>query len=878
MSSKEVGMNPIHKLAMSNIYASTIEDKQYYFKLVNTTTGGSMCTNKVKIYGSIVKTLPDLTSLFSVYVIGDIYPEMLNLKSQYKPWFRDVWTNFQADANDRKYTFQIYNDNGLTYPSDKVYYSFINETTLAIAIKRDVGLVDKFGYGDNIYLKVFSNLWHESVEFNNLPNPIGVYSKTFVTSGAIDRAYIMSYITGLIANGGDVIIHVNGAYAKTVPATPLAGTIVDVLYDQSIVGKTTYPISGLYTFKSELDDVTKLSLFRDEFLDKIRFKDTLEMYITDGLDLYGTTGLYFYKHRDKSVRNITNKDYSINGMYLENQVQYLNRLTKSEGKEKYLDIYTRRTNVQKPLTYASIKLHELYKLTINQLRELMNNNVYTDEIYRIETLEASDYFKVMNSNNPSEITLELATRAVGYNGVTKYLGDSPVEVDPLNTPIVVPTLYRNEFVAYEYGSMGELTNIIQSSGSTYTPLNPNTTVVSFRVGQLSQTPQLLLNNNQSTNLLYSDYYVLEVGWQSNNLDNNYIDITNDPSKVSVANGVITVTLPSNKKARIVYISNAICYTSMIDRTTSDFRITLNLQEDRADGNGVTTKPLTYTPEEIEVYLNKRRLTYGLDYTLTLPYINIYNREFIDYSVFNQVVDIRFNGWTDSVSNLNKREIRGFINNGVLTRNRVYDVIDDKVINIFVDGGIVLKEDVLFAESDTTSRPNDPLNGKPYTIFEPLIPIESLTPVPTLELERINFIRNQALSDVYSLVNPEDTVNLTQNIVSKYKIYSPLLNMITNDLLSGYIPTTDYIHPVYGTLDYPLMKLVTLLTDVRYSEYVDRDPVKLDIDLDIVDLRVHNQENPVNVSQVQYAFIDNILSYLNPKNGHKVILTNSFNVV
>ena len=263
------------------------------------------------------------------------------------------------------------------------------------------------------------------------------------------------------AKGGDVFIYVNGLWTDAVNLNIPDYSYVEIVYDQSVLSRERFNLEGLHTFDSIKDDKLKYILYRQKLVDKIQYFDDTEVYINDKSTFYGK-GLFFYKHKDHSMRNVTDKDFSLNSAYVNTTALRLGELTVPGFTDKEIVLYTRKSGRDMDLVYSAMKLHEFYKLPQDVQFNVLTDNGHAVDILRAEYLENSFYFDVANAAKISDVTPELAIKAVGYNGITHYLADTPVVAN--TTSIAVPELYQWRSTAFEYDQNG-----LYRSGRIQTP-------------------------------------------------------------------------------------------------------------------------------------------------------------------------------------------------------------------------------------------------------------------------------------------------------------------------------------------------------------------------------------------------------------------------
>ena len=69
---------------------------------------------------------------------------------------------------------------------------------------------------------------------------------------------------------------------------------------------------------------------------------------------------------------------------------------------------------------------------------------------------------------------------------------------------------------------------------------------------------------------------------------------------------------------------------------------------------------------------------------------------------------------------------GFIINGVMSRNSIFDIRDDKVIMIAIEGSMRTRDDLTFTENLPIINVPTARNGAPYVIKDVIVPLRDST--------------------------------------------------------------------------------------------------------------------------------------------------------
>ena len=855
-------MNKIQKFALDNIYCAPGQDQQFSFSLVRVNNVNQPALNSVNVY-NVTKRLPNVQYRYHVFVIGNLNPLFLNLLRQGKDWFRDSWVKVSEDMVARNYVLKIYDDAGVMFPREFIYYSFIDENSIVIALEFEQALKNVINVNSFKYMHVYSNSYFDSSEFLALPVKLGIrHSGQYVFSNA-DKLNMQNTLQGYEANGGKALVYVNGLYTDSLNLNIPNNSYVEFIYDQSIISKEKFLINDLRTFDSTKDNKVKYLLFRNNIIDEIQYKDDTEIYISNDNELV-TKGVFFYQHQDHAVRNVTDKDFSLYTSFVNNAAQTVTNLTTGAIQDKIIVLYTRKAGVTRDLVYSSLKLHELYKLPQNVELDVMCSNGYTLTELRAETLENSDYFKVASLNGIKNLSVDLSVGALGYSGAAYYFANTPTRIEAGDNSVDVPVLYQEDSLAFEYDSQGKMLGHYATSGPVYLTNNATTRYVEFLYGRTPLNYGSLLANDGSTTLLHSEYRVVSAYFNGVNRIANWEDITNDTNRCNVVGNTLNITDSDNYKAKVIYLNQPNVYDIQVDISDGMMYIPLTVTEDR--GTGMQLFPADVPFSNIELYLNGNKLVPNLDFFINFPYVSITNKEHLDYSSVIQNVHIRMYGFTLDKDKINSQEKTGFVNHGVLLRNNSFDIRDDKVMSVYIKGKLHNRSNITYAEEDNTVRLTNPINGHPYVIKEPFIALKTITDKDTLPLFDLNVETNKKVSDLFNVVFPEPDINEFNVISDHYYIFSPTLSKIINDLID------ENIAPSLYTTPYNDGTIVSLLDESPYKELLALDPIRHGLPFDgnqLVEVHPHLGNAVINLNLFQYRFITNIIRVITNNHSEKI---------
>ena len=263
-------MNKLQKFALENIYCAPGQDQQFSFSLVRVNKVSQPLTSVVSVY-NVTKRLPNANYRYHVFVLGNVNPNLLNLLRQGKDWYKDVWIKASDDMVARNYLFKIYNDKGVVFPRQHIYYSFIDENSIIFALEFEYTLRQSFDVDSFKYIHVYSNSYFDSAEYLGYPVRNGIqYDMNFVFDNA-DKVSLQNQILNWKYAGGEAIVYVNGYYTDSLNLNIPYNSYIEVVYDQSIISKEKFTIGDLRTFESTKDDKLKYLVFRDNIINSLKY-------------------------------------------------------------------------------------------------------------------------------------------------------------------------------------------------------------------------------------------------------------------------------------------------------------------------------------------------------------------------------------------------------------------------------------------------------------------------------------------------------------------------------------------------------------------------------------------------------------------------------
>jgi hypothetical protein len=831
--------------AYRNVWCTPEQDTQVILEMAKITPIGGVKNIHKVMWRNIA--LPDQTSTWHIYQIGQVHPLILGLFPK-----TSVWVSFAETSNRQKMICDVYNSEGVQLPRVETFYMYNNDRNLIVAVKKNNRIPFNFN-NDEIFLRVYSNEFFNTQRAHNTDDFIHVEGGRFTSTQ--DILDLQTEYNNYIPLEGQVYAFVNGLKVDSIDLiTCQIGDVAEFVYDSSIYKVVDFVVEDLLTFESILDLKRKYLLhYSGADNGTIDYQDDIDVFILRDTGSSRHKGLFYHKNNVDSFRSLTHRDYSVTVPYVISYKQKIQSLVPENdvvtNEQLYVRLHIRKSGYQRNLVFENNRIHELYKLSDENIVKAMLGIDSTVKVWRAEELENSGYTRVMRSYG-RDITNQMVEDAYGYNAISFISGNTPSEIYNFsaNNVVDVPYVLQKGCTAYEYNEDGDLLEWhYHPTGIRYTCQNPNTRRVELIAGRGEQ----LLNEVYGfTSTPYSrelDFRIYQCRRVSGLPDNNFIDVTNDSTKYSVDNGRI-VWLEQNPVfyPMVRFNSSFLAYDTEVSMDSGELKITLAHLQRR--GSQVSNWIMQVPMGELDVFLNGKSLIRNLDYVYKFPEIYIINKtHLIDPLNQTQDVHIRFTGFCDPNKNLRERTDAGFIYHGVLSDNFKYDIRDDKVLRITVDGQLKTRDDLVFSEFHSGVSILDPLNGKPYQIKDIVVPLRGIASSDTYTLREKSEEIDDTVSDYLSLKIPQPPRPAFSAIPNRYPVFSPFLSKILHDLVEGRLIIQDKIHTK--------QEVLTICNSYEYLLKFDPTQEEQRVNDSYVIIHPHALDVVMGVPLNTYRFID-----------------------
>lgn len=714
--------------------------------------------------------LPDQSRTYHVFAIGALFPEAVGVLT-----YSNAWRLISEACNDTNTLIALYNSDGVRFPATQAYYRFTEDQMLVIAVPVLSRLPTKFGT-EALYLRFYTNAFFNSTRANHSTQYLRV--RGIIPTSTAQISALGNEINSLSTLPGRVFCFINGMLrAKINIANAVVGDVLEYIYDGSVRDIVDFPVSGLQSYLSVMDALHKYFIHPAKALDTVKtiqYLDDVEFFLINPENATTFTGVYYHFNNEDSIRMVTHRDYGL-------PYNYVDALARARGwtdlSKLTIRLVRKHSGYERSLIHDAHRIAELYKLTDQQIVDVVVNNPEV-ATWHPTAMESSEYLKIMRSTS-SEVTTKLVTDGYGYNSLCEVTAATPVALTHSGSiyKTTIPVAYRSGATALEYGVDRMLLGAHNVPASVeYTASSSSARYVEFIKGALStsldEIQDTILTMDAGYTYRFYKYSVTD-GWTRANAGSDYIKSSN----------TITWALSPDDYQ---FFARTDRYCSVNKFTLKPVDQVYSFTLSTVKGDATTT--LKYPTGKMRVYLNGHRLIEGTDYFMKFPHVVICNKDYlVNAGVAAQEVTVVLYAQTEPTSEAPYAfDDAGFVKNGRLSDNALYDIRDDRVISTFINGGIYTKSEVSWKE-DGLFVAGAHVNGRPYLVEEAIVPMNALI---------------DPLQDTYEIIGKAHATNaLISNylrehltlpatpvytVVERYKLYSPFFTKIIFDFINGVI--------------------------------------------------------------------------------------------
>lgn len=859
--------------AVKNIWCTPNQDGQYIFRMERVTPPSGYTTTW-RVLMTSVRT-PANDGVYHLFQIGGVYPDLIDLVS-----VQGAWVNLADSAKAMRTVVDLYFTSGVKIPVSSCYFTYTGERNLFIAVKETAivgtlpGTARQCDFGkDLVYMRVYKNAYYTTPRWAaqqtaanvSIPYPVEIKGRLITNISQI-VAYQNEIIALRARNVGTVTTYKNGWRLDTLDLTTAGvGDYVEYVYDASVLRTDLLEFVGsLGLFNSVMDSQRKYLLRLTGTINTILYQDDADVYLHHpGTKL----GVYVHKNTPNTLRNITNRDYSLR----QDVVQALRATgTPFADATTRVLMVTRRSGYERVLADTHNRIKELYKLNDARIKlAMVGTNSLVPE-WLAHNLEANEYPAVVCATYP-QLTRPLVANAMGYNAVAKLAAPAFEKLSNVVNAaraVNVPYLYRQVSGVFFYDAQGFLLAQQDHTSDTVHTAPPNTAYVEWIKGprQTGFTEDLDLPvTTPNPDWDYRCYVRPKI---SNAQDNVWLDVTDDTTKVTITPTAITWRPGVQNDLNTLVRSNQGYIWQTLSTSVMDGLMVFPLNSIITVNNVATERELEIPPGEIDVYLNGRSLIYGLDYFIDFPTLAIVNKEYL-LSVGPQVVKIRMKGLCNPDMTMTDIAEYGFMVAGRLSVDHQFDIRDDKTQRLQINGRVITPADVVFNEDTTSYSTINAWEGKPYVIKDVVVPVKEITGLDTPTYRSRSLSVDKRVSDYITQFRTAPPEAPITTIPSRHKVYSPLIAKLAMDLQS------QTFAPALLQTQYSDQQVQEAISDYMYLYAVDPINPKNRPLVNFVIIHPTHLGTQMSLNIWQYTFLERVVRMLAPG---LVTLTGSITLV
>jgi len=833
--------------AVKNIWCNPRQDSQFVLKPKRISAHEGV-TQQVRVLGRLLK-LPNTTGRWHLYQIGQASPDTFNIYRDSPDWLVDRWVPFYDTVHRHHVFMQLYSERGVVIPGHKCWTMYMDERNIIVAVEEANRIPFDYRQAD-VYLRIYQNAYFESIRATG---------DTMITASGgtpVNIAEILALQTRYLefkTRPGYCFSYVNGLLVDSIDLYNVrVGDQVEMIHDASVARVVTFQLKNLPTFVSEKDSSRKY-LLSYPFTDRntIEYFDDQEIFVVSTPSTR-FKGVYVYRHDPRTVRMVTHRDYSLSVssvLYLTNHLKDLVELDASGYDDLAVRLIIRKAGYERTLVYENSRMHELYKLDYDNVLDAVIGTGDTLPMWRCSALENSPYTALMAAR-AEEITREHVVATLGYNAMSCLMGYTPVKLlaNESNRIIALPELLRHDATIYEYDGDGLLIDHYHNHyGVDYIPRNSHAVYFEALRGYSTDTPEVIFSRNGMLTVptacnwrLYKSYTIFNDG------DNIWEDITDSGQYQLNGSQLVHGQDDAGMLLMLRTDRKFLAYDLEIPMTAGVLRFPLMEQQDRSEGLHSYIMPVP--AGELDIFMNGRSLIEGIDYIVHFPNILICNKIYLNQPAASaiQKIHVRYKGLAHGASE--KADNTGFIEHGVLSNNRRFDIRDDRVMRIVSGGSFKTRDDMVFSELHPGVSIVNALNGQPYMIKDIVVPLREVVDVDTYVLRDASRQIDHQVSDYLTQEIPEPARDALSAITHRHILYSPFISRLLYDIVTGGMASEVY---TANLSDQQIMEICQ-----PYEQWLDFDPIKRDnwSDNRYVVIHPHQHSSTFSINLFAYRFM------------------------
>jgi hypothetical protein len=832
-------MNALVNDALKNLWCVTDQTNQAIIKPARLTPIGG--ARGIISVGWLNVSLPDNTSTWHVYQIGQVGAGVLNLLDA-----GDVWENFIDCCNAQQCQIDAYVDKGVMLHKSLGFYRTLSDKNLIVAIKVD----SKFAVDlnkDDFYIRVYRNRFYQSGANTARLKVKG--EQAFSTSAILAYQLELQNLRAAIGNTPGLTCYVNGIVVNNISLiTAKAADYIEYVYDPSVYKTLDFRISTIPSFVSVKDNVAKwLLITPDQWDGKLEHCYDVDCFLVDPTL---NKGVYVHKNIANMMRMVTGKDYSIVSTFIKNLYPQL--VDSNTGtynlNNMFLRVMLRNNGGIKTMRTDARRLPYLMSLPVSAQFDALVGADSSNAFWNAPLLEDTAFDALMSSSQQN-ITPALVESVYGYSGATASIGNNikkTYAVGPNRQADVDPG-FTSLYTAYEYSSAGLLLGRYVASQTPYVCQNNTTTVVEFINGQVDTKPDEFYNTTVTTTSTDYNYRFycrnytrgveggisIKTGYKQAIKD---VDYTVDLFKN------ITWVVPTQYPSFVRTDKKHIFYTASLAPTDGLYSHTLAYIQNTASA---TTAMVPFG--EYDFWVNNKPLIEGVDYIFKFPTIILISKKFTDLPSLN--LSVRLSGHCHSdLTALKKTEV-GFTYNGLLSADNYFELHRGKSLRIVCDNALQGDDRNSLIENSQTGTFT---NGAPYEIREMVNGLNGHFTTDPYVVRKQEEAIEASISAYLTRKLPQVKPAQAKVIATKTRLLSPFICKVIRATIAGNIAPSKYAGK-FGDDD-------VRAAVAAYTYLLDYDPINPNnrLDENYVTIEPMFGSTSTTVTPDQFAFINNVV--------------------
>lgn len=779
--------------------------------------------------------LPTQGDRYHCFMIGDLPPVLVGMDT-----IPNKWVSVRAHCINTSLLIDLYTVKGKHIPTHRAYFLYTSSGALVLVIL-ETPKVGKLGV-EQPYIRWRSGLAMENSSVIPRDKGIEIEGITFTDSNAfyIFQAKWRTAVEGL----GHAWAFVNGMKVKDInQVTAKVGDVLEYVRDASVKEVVEIPVKTLLAFSSILDNRKKYLLPRPGLGTVIDYCDDIDIYLLNYHLPAAYTGYYFHCNNPDAVRMVTHRDYAIAAGYLDKYVEDDPLWTWTQ--DLRVELIIRESGNDKLIPDEAHRIQDLFRLPEpKRLRAMIGEK--SIDVWKAENLENSFYTKIMGVDSGLMVRGDVE-KAYGYNAISKILNDTPIKVNVGTDKWVrLPVGTWDRSTVYEYNAAGLLLGwYLHDCAFEYPVRNASTKYVEAFNGYGGVGSSTDFDKNGTIIEADTDYrfYLSRI---ANGVHlNDWVDVTGNTSRYQVVNGAVVWTVDRTKFSTAVRSSKDFLAYGLDLNYRDDllaFSITATeIRSGRTPETGVMDIPFG----QYNLWLNQHELVPGIDYYENFPEFCIVNKAYLVPGPV-QHVDIRGRSFCTTDMKLRPPAETGFVAYGKLSYNARYNVREDQVNHVCIEGGIYTREELGFVEDGQLIPGNVP-NGVPYMVQHPVISMMGVTDTDTYTMLAEAQVIDKEVEDYLTVELPQPVEPQPNPISYWWQVFSPFTTKLMYDMLNGLLPMDEF-KGEYS--DEVLRKRLS-----GYDWILKYDPALMETDDDYVIIQPHPETGVIELNIYQYRLLD-----------------------